>query len=204
MYKKRIGLDIDDTICNTNFVLMKYAFKYNKEHGNKPLLKYNTNNFGEVFGWNKEEVNNFFRTYYLDALKEIEPKFRAKEVLSKLREEDYEIVFITVRNDRECDGEGEAKRITLEWFEKYGIPFDELYVDIQDKKSFCKENKIDIFMDDSVSTVTKVKDTGIDTFIAMNDFNLDFNDDEITKVYSMEDFYNKVHALENVRKIKIK
>ena len=195
MYKKRIGLDIDDTICNTNFVLMKYAFKYNKEHDNKPLLKYNTNNFGEVFGWSNEEVNDFFRTYYLDALKEIEPKFRVKEVLSKLREEGYEIVFITVRNDRECAGEGETKRITLEWFEKYGIPFDELHVDIQDKKSFCEEHDIDIFMDDSVKTVTKVKGIGMDTFIAMNDFNLDFSDDEITNVYSMDDFYNKIHKL---------
>ena len=68
MNNKKIGLDIDDTICNTNFVLMKYAIKYNKEHGNKPMLKYNTNNFGEVFGWSNEEVNDFFRTYYLDAL----------------------------------------------------------------------------------------------------------------------------------------
>lgn len=40
---------------------MKYAFKYNKEHGNKPLLKYNTNNFAEVFGWSDEEVYDFFR-----------------------------------------------------------------------------------------------------------------------------------------------
>ena len=49
MVKKRIGLDIDDTICNTNFVLMTYAFKYN------------TNNFAEVFGWSDEEVYDFFR-----------------------------------------------------------------------------------------------------------------------------------------------
>ena len=195
--KKRIGLDIDDTICNTNFVLMKYAIEFNKEHGNKPMLKYNTNNFGEVYGWSDEEVYTFFRTYYLDALREIEPKFGVKEVLAKLREEGYEIVFITVRNDRECAGVGEARRITLEWFKKYGIPFDELHVDIYDKKTFCEENNIDIFMDDSVRTVSKVKETGIDTFIAMNDFNLDFVDDKITNIYSMEDFYNKVHALEN-------
>lgn len=197
--KKRIGLDIDDTICNTNFVLMKYALKFNKGHGNRPLIKYNTNNFGEVFGWNDEEVYTFFRTYYLDALKEIEPKFNTKEVLSKLREEGYEIVFITVRNDRECAGVGEARRITLGWFSKYGIPFDELHVDIQDKKSFCEDNNIDIFMDDSIGTVSKVKETGISTFIAMNDFNLDFNDEEITNVYSMDDFYNKVHELENIK-----
>ena len=195
MIMKRIGLDIDDTICNTNFVLMKYAIKYNQEHGNKPMLKYNTNEFGEVFGWNNEEVNDFFRTYYLDALKEIEPKFNVKEVLSKLKEEGYEIIFITVRNDRECAGFDEAKRITLEWLKKYEIPFDELYVDIQDKLSFCKEHNIDIFIDDSITTVNRIKDSGIITFIAMNDFNLDFNDDKITNVYSMNDFYNKIHSL---------
>ena len=177
---------------------MKYAFKYNKGHGNKPLLKYNTNNFGEVFGWSAEEVNDFFRTYYLDALKEIEPKFNTKEVLDKLRNEGDKIIFITVRNDRECAGLGEAHRITLDWFSKYEIPYDELHVDIQDKKSFCEEHYIDIFMDDSVSTVTKVKDTGIDTFIAMNDFNLDFNNDDTINVYSMDDFYNKVHELEKI------
>lgn len=116
-------------------------------------------------------------------------------MLFYLREEGYEIVFITVRNDRECAGIGEARRITLEWFKKYEIPFDELHVDIQDKKSFCNEKNIDIFMDDSIKTVSKVKETGIDTFIAMNDFNLDFSDDEITNVYSMEDFYNKIHKL---------
>ena len=194
--KKRIGLDIDDTICNTHFVLMKYAIKYNENHGSRPMLKYNTNNFREVFGWNEEEENDFFRTYYLEALKEIEPKFNVREVLSKLREEGYEIVFITVRNDRECAGIGEARRITLEWFIKYGIPFDELHTDIHDKKSFCEENNIDIFMDDSIGTVSKVKELGIDTFIAMNDFNLDFTDDNITNVYSMNDFYNKVHEFE--------
>ncbi len=102
----RIGLDIDDTISNTHFVLMKYAYLYNKEHGNKPLLQYNTNDFSKVFGWNDEEVNAFFRTYYLDALKELEPKYHAKEVLTALRNQGHEIVFITIRNDRECGGEG--------------------------------------------------------------------------------------------------
>ena len=197
--KKRIGLDIDDTISNTHFVLMKYAIKYNNEHANRSMLKYNTNNFGEVFGWSDEEVYAFFRTYYLDALKEIEPKFNVKEVLTKLKEEGYEIIFITVRNDRECAGVGEARRITLEWLKKNEIPFDELHVDIQDKKSFCEEHNIDIFMDDSIRTVSKVKETGIDTFIAMNDFNLDFNDEVITNIYSMNDIYDKVHALENIK-----
>lgn len=193
----RVGLDIDDTISNTNFVLMKYAFRYNEEHGNKKLLKYNTNNFSEVFGWNDDEVNHFFRTYYLEALKEIEPKFNVKEVLNELRKKGHKIIFITVRNDRECAGENEARRLTLDWFKKYKIPFDELHVDIKDKKDFCQKYNIDVFMDDSVRTVLAVKELGINTFIAMNDFNLDFKDESIKNIYNMNQFLQEVNKIDN-------
>ena len=193
----RIGLDIDDTISNTNFILMKYAYKYNLEHGNKKLLKYNTNNFSEVFGWNDDEVYSFFRTYYLTALEEIKPKYGVKEVLDKLQKNGHKIIFITVRNDRECAGENEARRITLEWFKKYGIPFDELHVDIKDKKDFCSKNNIDVFMDDSVRTVSSVSELGIKTFIAMNSFNLDFENDKIVKIYDMDQFLQEINKLEN-------
>lgn len=193
----RIGLDIDDTICYTNRVLMKYADIYNKEHGNRKLLKRDTNNFSEVYGWDDDEVYTFFRTYYLDALKEIEPKEDVKEVLEKLREEGHKIIFITVRNDKECGGEGEAHRITTEWLNKYEIPYDELNLDIHDKKAFCKEHNIDVFMDDSIKTVSAVKELGIKTFIAMNNFNLDFKDDKIINIYNMDQFFQEITNLDN-------
>lgn len=191
----RIGLDIDDTISNTNFILMKYAYKYNEEHGNRQLIKYNTNDFSEVFGWNDDEVYSFFRTYYLNALEEIEPKYGVKEVLEKLRKEGHEIIFITVRNDRECGGENKAHRLTTKWFKKYNIPFDELHFDIKDKKTFCKEHNINVFMDDSIKTVLAVKELGIETFIAMNDFNLDFKDEKIINVYNMNQFYKEINSI---------
>lgn len=194
----RIGLDIDDTICNTNFVLMKYAYKYNKENGNKVLLKYNTNDFSKVFGWNNDEVNSFFRKYYLKALKEIEPKFNVKEVLSNLKDKGHEIIFITIRNDNECAGVNEAYRITSEWLNKYEIPYDKLHVGISDKKNFCKINSIDVFMDDSEKNCKAVSELGIKTFIAMNSFNLDFKDDNIDNVYNMNDFYEKILKLSNI------
>jgi len=191
----RIGLDIDDTISNTNFVLMKYAYKYNAENGNRKLKKYNTNDFSEVFGWDYDEVNAFFNKYYLNALEEIEPKFNVKEVLNKLRQEGHKIIFITVRNDRECGGDNEAYRLTEEWLKKYEIPYDELNVDVLDKKKFCKENNIEVFMDDSPKNVLAVKTLGIETFIAINYFNMNFSDDTIKKVYSMDDFYKKIQDI---------
>lgn len=196
MIKKRIGLDVDDTICNTRFVLMKYAYKYNEEHGNKPLLKYNATYYSEIFGWTEEEIDDFFKTYYLIALEEIEPKFHAKEVITKLKEEGYEIVYITIRSDKFCGGEGEAKRILEEWLNKYEIPYDEIHTGIHDKKTFCEEHNINIFMDDTVKIINSMKETDIRTFISMNDYNMDFKDSNITNIYSMDEFYNKVHESE--------
>ena len=92
----------------------------------KKLLKYNTNDFSEVFGWNSDNVNSFFKKYYLNALKEIEPKFNVKEMLTNLRKEGHKIIFITIRNDKECAEKNEAYRITSEWLNKYEIPYDEL------------------------------------------------------------------------------
>ena len=192
----RIGLDIDDTICNTNFILMKYAYKYNNENGNKELLKYNTNDFSKVLGWNNDEVNSFFRKYYLEALNEIEPKFNVKEVLSSLRDNRHEIIFITIRNDNECGGKNEAYRITEEWLKKFEIPYDELHVGISDKKDFCRKNNIDVFMDDSEKNCIAVSQLGIKTFIAINAFNQNFKDDSITNIYSMNEFYQEIQKLQ--------
>lgn len=188
----RIGLDIDDTISYTNRVLMKYAHIYNKEHGNRPLLKENTNNFSEVYGWNDDEVYKFFRTYYLTALEELEPKENVKEVLIKLRKEGHKIILITVRNDKECAGEGEAFRITSEWLKEYDIPYDELNLAVFDKKAFCEEHKIDVFIDDSEKNDRAVSELGIKTFMAINNFNKDFKDEKIENIYNMDEFYEKI------------
>lgn len=188
----RIGLDIDDTISYTNRVLMKYAHIYNKEHGNRTLLKENTNNFSEVYGWNDDEVYKFFRTYYLTALEELEPKENVKEVLTKLRKEGHKIILITVRNDKECGGEGEAFRITSEWLKEYDIPYDELNLAVFDKKAFCEEHKIDVFMDDSEKNDRAVSELGIKTFMAINNFNKDFTDEKIENIYNMDEFYEKL------------
>ena len=138
----------------------------------------------------------FHLKYYLEALNEIEPKFNVKEVLSSLRDNRHEIIFITIRNDNECGGKNEAYRITEEWLEKFEIPYDELHVGISDKKDFCRKNNIDVFMDDSEKNCIAVSQLGIKTFIAINAFNQNFKDDSITNIYSMNEFYQEIQKLQ--------
>ena len=52
-------------------------------------------------------------------------------------------------------------------------------------------------MDDSIKTVSAVKELGIKTFIAMNNFNLDFKDDKIINIYNMDQFFQEITNLDN-------
>ena len=83
-----------------------------------------------------------------------------------------------------------------------GIPYDELHLAVFDKAAFCKEHNIDRFMDDSGRNVRAVSELGIKTYIAMNDFNEDFEDENIEKVYSLDDFYEKV-TMSNKKRLEI-
>lgn len=189
----KIGMDIDDTICNTHAVLIKYAQKYSKENFGRNIVKYNSNNFSEVLGCNYDEMGKFYRKYYTTALKEIIPFYGTKEILTKLKEEGHQVHFITVRNDRECDGS--AYDITRKWLIKYQIPYDSLNVNINDKKTFCKDNNIDIFIDDSVSTCEKVFELGIRVYLSNAAFNIEYNNDKIIRVENMPDFLNKIQDI---------
>jgi len=189
----RIGLDIDDTICDTHQVLIKYANKYSKEVLHKELSRYNSNNFMEVLDCSLEEMIKYYDTYYTTALKEITPKYEAKEVLEELIKEGHEIIFITIRNDKEC--KGSAKGITEDWLAKYEIPYTELYTEIFDKKQCCQENNIDVFVDDSEKNCIQVSELGIKTYLANAIFNLDFEDERIERVDNLLELKKKIEEI---------
>lgn len=189
----RIGLDIDDTICDTHQVLIKYANKYSKEVLHKELSRYDSNNFMEVLDCSFGEMVRYYDMYYTIALKEIMPKYYAKEVLEELIKEGHEIVFITIRNDKEC--KGSAKEITEEWLAKYEIPYNELYTEIFDKKKCCQENNIDVFVDDSEKNCIQVSELGIKTYLANAIFNLNFEDKNIERVENMLELKEKINEI---------
>ncbi len=53
-------------------------------------------------------------------------------------------------------------------------------------------------MDDSFKNCKAVSELGIKTFMAMNCFNLDLHDENITNIYRLDELYEKVMELSRI------
>lgn len=162
----KIGIDIDDTITNTyqtllTIIAMKYGVNY-KELINENLSYDEVSNKFDNFNKNIKDL------FYIMA-KSVTLKENVKEIITMLKNEGHKIILITARNYDEYDNPYE---ITLDYLNKKDIPFDELHINILEKGVFCKENNIDLFIDDNVNHCNKVKEQGVKTI----QFDTDFSD----------------------------
>lgn len=153
----KIGIDIDDTITETyktlvNIIAEKYNLKA-EEILEKKLdydeLYDSLPNFHEI---RKEVFNKMAPNVPL--------KESVIEVLTKLKEEGNEIIFITARTTEEYD---DPYQISYDYLIKNNVPFDKLYANVLDKGTKCIEENIDIFIDDNSRHCINVTDKNIKT-----------------------------------------
>ncbi len=158
----RIGIDIDDTLTNTYEYTIRVISKiYNLDY--KKLLRKKLNydelkiNYPKVF---EKEI-------YEKEIKNVKLKENAKKVINKLYKNN-EIIIITARNKNECKL---PYNLCYNYLTKNKIKFNKLIVETMDKGKTCYENKIDLFIDDSINNCLNVLEYGIDTFIFDNIYN---------------------------------
>ena len=193
-----IGIDIDDTISNTEELLFDYAQNYTINAMKKEIKDIDsdeiTENYVKEFhNWSDEEEKNFFDKYYEKMILNVLPKMYASEIIKKLREEGNKIYLITARFPSD---KFDIKEKTKVWLEKNNIEYDELIVNAQHKSKPAKENHIDIFIDDNIRNCTDVSSVGIKTYMMNTIHNKDFNDGNIEKVYSWPHIYQKIKRIE--------
>ena len=121
------------------------------------------------------------------------PRDFAVEVIKKLKENNNNIYIITARNEYGLpdDEEGNMQKLTKEWIEKNKIYYDELIFTSEDKRKVCKENKIDIMIEDSPTNVKELSEI-IKVFCYDNPYNRGIEGKNITRVYSWYDILNKI------------
>ena len=195
-----IGIDIDDTIVDTEKVLLKYANKFNRcvlKKDVKDILMEDINQsyyLETMFGWNKEEMQAFFDTYYINVLKEVKIKENVSNVISSLKSMGHDIVIITARssNVKDCNTTLE----TLNYLHEYNIDFDKLILDCSDKVKVAKEEKVDIMIDDNFEICKKMKCNNIACLMFENDVNKKFKDDMIKRVSNWEEVYDIITGLD--------
>ena len=183
--RMNIGVDIDDTITNTYETLLTIiSMKYGLNH--KKLISMNLG-YDEI----EKSLDNYDlykKDLFSVMAKSVTLKENVVEILNKLRDEGNKIILITARNYEEY---GEPYKVSIEFLEKNNIPYDELFVNVYEKGTFCKEKNIDIFIDDNVRNCNSVKDIGIRTVQFDTSFTPKVED--VEHVSSWNEFYELLH-----------
>ena len=184
----RIGIDIDDTIASTNDKLLETAIRYDKEVlGGRGFRDETAYKFVEMFYWDKTNVNNFF-TYVRKSnfFLELDVIPGALEYINKLYDEGNEIYFITYRS-------GKDKRVyemTKEWLSNKGFKYNKLFMDGSNKGMICKNNQVDLFIDNSYEHIESANMYGIPNILFHTVYNNDIPD--VNRKHNWEEIYNYI------------
>ena len=187
----RIGIDLDDTITKTDEILFKYAKIYNEEE--KILFNINREewNLTKAFGWNEENIKEFFSKYLKSIYEKAEIKENAKERINKLKDDGNEIIIITARDTKSLK---EVHEVCKDWLINNKINVDKIVVDGENKAQKCLENKIDIFIDDNICNCENVYNNLKIPVLLMNSrYNKDYQTPKIKRVYNWNEIYNEIY-----------
>ncbi len=189
-----IGIDIDDTISDTTGIMFDCCQKYVAEElGREPLVqdeaKFTHHYIEVVHGLSKEEIKEFFRRHYEYMVDEVHPKPYVVEYLNKLREDGNKIVLVTARFEIK---EFDVIESTKKWLDKYQIPYDKIIFNAESKLEIAKNEKIDVFIDDSYKNCQDMAGTGIKAFLMDARGNRGLETNGFERVYSWPHLYYKL------------
>lgn len=163
----RIGIDIDNTITDIENQLNEAAYNYAKQLGkeiDKNIKVEDSKNDGNVYQkiykFTYEELKHFLGDIQEEITNNAIPRPGAVEAIKKLRKEGHEIYIITARDNEFHE---DPYMLSKNWLDNNSIEYDKLIVNVREKAPLCKNEKIDIFIDDQLNNCLEVSKEGIKT-----------------------------------------
>lgn len=186
-----IGIDIDNTITEIQEELdnaaYEYAIKLGKNIKNSENYLEDIKNNGETyknkFQFSYEELKYFLKNIQEEITNRAKPRFNAVETINRLRREGHKIIIITARDSEFHD---DPYILSKKWLDKNNIEYDKLIVNAREKGTVCKNENIDLFIDDQLNNCLDVSKEGIKVIRISNEnyMNKDIVDlDNWTKIY---------------------
>ncbi|MBS5858363.1 MAG: 5' nucleotidase, NT5C type [Clostridia bacterium] len=202
----KIGIDIDNVISNFNDELLKEYLKHDKELRNTGIINEDVFIRYGMFDWTEKEESEFYKNNIERIAKKLQPLNRATETIKKLKEDGNEIIIISGRNNGEYNN---PYKLTEEWLAKYNIVYDKLILtnayNKEEKANVCKENNIDIMIEDSTQTAVNIEKIGTNVLFMNTRYNK--NNENFEKVSNWKEIYSKISKLykkdKNIDKINV-
>ena len=146
----RIGIDIDETLVNTEDSFKRIVDKYNLNIKCK---------YRDI--WTKDEFSILY-PYFTEMLGNVNLKANAKEVIRKLTDLGHELYIITARSNKYS---ARIEDVTLDMLDKNSIVVKKVYFGEDKKSTLAKKLKLDLMIDDSVEVYKNMKKEGIECIL---------------------------------------
>lgn len=195
----KIGVDLDGVVFDSEKLYRVCTELYEVLDLKKNTIKDNKSRlFEERYGWNEIEIQNFIDKYHEYVVRNSNFMPGVKEVLKKLKEENNELILVTAR------GQQESKyiKITEEIFKENNFEiFDKYYWGVTDKAKICKEENIDIMIDDYNRNCEELAKAKIKTIYLKDAPSYEIEDTEYIKtLYNWGEIYRYIKEEEKCKK----
>lgn len=191
----RIGIDLDGVVFDTEKEFRIYSELYDLiELKQNSKVNEKEVRFQDRFNWSEEQVKDFLMKYCNPILKEAKYMPGAKNILKMLKEDGHDLIVITARGTMNKDmitlTEERLKKDKMDIFNKYCFGSE-------DKASVCKQENIDVMIDDSNINCKNVSNSKIRTIYFKDAPSYDMEENEYLKVlYNWGEIYRFLKELE--------
>ena len=160
-----IGIDIDNTITEIkeeNNAAYEYAIKLGKniKNADNPFedIKKNGDTYKKKFQFSYDELKYFLKNIQEEITNNAKPRDNAVEIINRLRKEGHKIFIITARDSEFHD---DPYILSKNWLDKNNIEYDKIIVNAREKGTVCKNENVDLFIDDQLNNCLDVLTKGI-------------------------------------------
>lgn len=192
----RIGIDIDGVLTDIERAILDYGSKFCYEHNLPQNIKIGEYEDKDTFYWTVEQSEKFWNEYIIEYFTKYPPRNFASEVTKQLKKEENEIYIITARNGWGVPKEQVSKiqEYTKQWLKENQIYYDKMIFTTGSKLPYCKENGIDIMIEDSPTNIADIAKE-IPVICFHNAYNAKVEGKNITRAYSWYNVYNKIKTI---------
>ena len=196
----RIGIDIDGVLTDIERWQLDYGSRYFYLKYNINIKNYKGYETTDIFNVSKKLDDEFWEKYFKDYSINVNARPTASEVIDKLRENN-EIFIITARGSHlshstDVMTREENKEIVLNWLKNNNINYDKIIFSEEDKLEVCKENKIDLMIEDKPKNIEMIS-----SYIPVICYHASYNEfckgKNIYRCYSWYDILYKINEIEN-------
>ena len=179
----RIGIDLDNTICNTSEIIHDRIKKY--------AVKKSVSS--EVITKDPKLIREFYNDYSIDIFKNVSIKDNVSKVLNNLKNKGDKIYVITARSNDYLK-KSSVEEETFNWLKKHGIIVDDIITNSygEAKANVCLGYGIDIMIDDDIINYDAINYVGIKCLLFDDMNNYEEHENRVTSWMEVEEYIERV------------